>query len=124
MNKEKAPQPLAAPVINVVLPNNLYGQYPPAGGGPPPIGIPAAPPPQATGLIPATHEPGYKLNMESFCMMFNLSDSIQQRLKDNAYTGTHAFAHMETAELREMGFKAGEIADLKEAVKEWAVARA
>ena len=27
-------------------------------------------------------------------------------------------------ELREMGFKAGEIADLKEAVKEWAVARA
>lgn len=118
MNKEKAPQPLAAPVINVVLPNNLYGQYLPAGGPP------APPAPQATGLIPVTHEPGSKLDIETFCVIFNLSDSIQQRLKENAYTGTHAFAHMETTELREMGFKAGEIADLKEAVKEWAVPRA
>ena len=45
-------------------------------------------------------------------------------MTDNAYTVTHAFAYMETAELREMGFKAGEIVDLKEAVKEWAVPRA
>lgn len=37
------------------------------------------------------------------------------------YTTTHAFAHMEMTELCKMGFKAGEIVDLKEAVKEWAV---
>lgn len=118
MNRDKAPQPPAAPVINVVLPNNLYGQYPPP-ALPPPI-----PAPQMTGLIPATHEPGSRLDMATFCAVFRLSDAISHRLTDNAYTATHAFAHMEPAELREMGFKAGEIVDLKEAVKEWAVPRA
>ena len=39
---------------------------------------------------------------------------------DNKYSGTQAFAHMEASELRELGFKPGEIVDLKEAVLEWA----
>ena len=64
MNKEKAPQPPAAPVINVVLPNNLYRQYLPASG---PLPLSA---PQATGLIPVTHEPGSKLNIETFLYDF------------------------------------------------------
>jgi len=116
MNKDKAPPLPAAPVINVVLPNNLYGQYLPA--VPPPIPVP-----QMTGLIPATHQAGSKLDMAMFCALFGLSDAIHQRLKDNAYSSTHAFAHMESGELREMGFKAGEIVDLKEAIKEWAAPR-
>lgn len=95
--------------------NNLYGQYLPAGG---PLPLAA---PQATGLIPVMHKLGSKLNIKTFCIIFYLLDSIQQQLKENAYTRTHAFTHMEMAELWEMGFKAGEIADLKEAVKEWAV---
>jgi hypothetical protein len=117
MNRDKAPQPPAAPVVNVVLPNNLYGQYPPPVL---PLPIPVL---QATGLIPATHEPGSKLDIATFCAIFGLSNAIYERLTENAYTATHAFAHMETTELREMGFKAGEIVDLKEAVKEWAVPR-
>ena len=117
MNKDKGPPPPAAPVINVVLLNNLYGHYLPPG---PPPSIPV---PQMTGLIPATHQPGSKLDMATFCAIFNLSDAIHQRLKENAYSSTHAFAHMESGELREMGFKAGEVVDLKEAVKEWAAPR-
>ena len=112
MNCDKAPQPPTAPVINVVLPNDLYGQYPT-------LGLPPhTPAPQMIGLIPATHEPGSRLNMVMFCAVFGLSDA---RLTDNAYTATHAFTHKEPVKLREMGFKAGEIVDLKEAVKEWVV---
>jgi len=72
MNHDKAPQPPPAPVINVVLPNNLYGQYPPP-ALPPPISAP-----QMTGLIPTTHEPGLRLNMATFCMVYELSDTILQ----------------------------------------------
>lgn len=72
MNCDKAPQPSAAPVVNVVLLNNLYGQYP----------VPVLPPTilalQATGLIPTTHEPGLKLNMATFCAVFELLDAIFQ----------------------------------------------
>ena len=124
MNKEKIPQAAqaaqapAAPIVNVVLPNNLFGHQLPPGI------LPPVPAPQTIGLIPSTHEPGAKLDMATFCSIFNLSDAIHQRLKENTYTATHAFAYMETAELRELGFKAGEIVDLKEAVKEWAVPRA
>jgi len=118
MNCDKAPQPPAAPVVNVILLNNLYGQYPP------PVLPPPIPAPHMTGLIPTTHEPGSRLNMVTFCMVYELSDTILQRLSDNAYIATHAFAYMETVELCEMGFKAGEIVDMKEAVKEWAVPQA
>lgn len=112
MNHDKPPQP---PVINVVLPNDLYGQYPPLG-----LPLPTSVP-QMTGLIPATHEPGLRLDMVIFCAVFGLSDMVLCQLTDNAYTATHAFAHTEPVELREMGFKAGEIVDLKEAVREWVV---
>jgi len=72
MNCDKAPQPPAAPVINVVLPNNLYGQYPP------PVLPPPIPAPHTTGLIPTTHEPGSRLNMATFCTVYELSDAILQ----------------------------------------------
>lgn len=119
MKNDRSLPPPAAPVIKVVLPNNLYGQYP-APAGPLPLILG----PQMTGLIPATHEPGSKLDMATFCAVFNLSNAIYQHLKDNTYTGTQAFAHMESAELIELGFKREEIVDLKEAVKEWAVRKA
>lgn len=72
MNCDKSPQPPAAPVVNVVLPNNLYGQYPP------PMLPPPIPAPQETGLIPATLEPGSKLDMATFCSIFELSDAIYE----------------------------------------------
>ena len=72
--------------------------------------------PQMTGLIPSTHGPGPRMSMEQFW----LSEDIFRRLDTNKYSGTQAFAHMEPSELRELGFKPGEIVDLKEAVAEWA----
>ena len=113
ISKEKAlPLPQAAPVVNVVLLNDMFNPY----QHPRPL----APASQMTGLIPSTHTTGPRMSMEQFCSIFALSQDIFCRLDDNKYSGTQAFAHMEASELRELGFKPGEIVDLKEAVLEWA----
>jgi len=71
-------------------------------------------------LIPANHTEGSKIDLATFCEIYTLGNSIKQRLQDNAITGTHAFAHMSSTDLQAMGFKLGEVIDLKEAIKEWA----
>ena len=112
ISKEKAPPPPAAPIINVVLPNDMFNPHQHQ--------RPLVSAPQMTGLIPSTHGPGPWMSMEQFCSVFALSEDIFRRLDTNKYSGTQAFAHMEPSELRELGFKPGEIVDLKEAVAEWA----
>ena len=113
VNKEKALPPLpAAPVINVVLPNDMFNPYQHY--------RPLLSTPQMTGLIPSTHGPGPRMSMEQFCSVFALSDNIFCRLDTNKYSGMQVFAHMESSELRELGFKPGKIVDLKEALLEWA----
>ena len=111
MEKEKGPQ---APVINVVLPAN-YGLPPPV--APAPL---APPPQQLTGLIPSTLSEGPRMDIDTFCVVYLLPDTILQHFRDNAITGTHAFSHITETDLAGMGFKIGEVIDLKEAVKMWA----
>ena len=119
MAKEKGPQ---APVINVVLPNN-FGTYQdffhPAAMQPPRL-APAGAPAISTSIIPANYSEGSKMDLTNFCKIFAIADFIKQRLQDNAITGTHAFSHMSSTDLQDMGFKLGEVIDLKEAIKEWA----
>jgi len=118
--KDKAIIPAPpAPIFNVVLPNNIFGTYNPQI----PLIAPPAPPAAITlcGLIPPSYEAREKLDIATFCVIYGLSDAILQRLQDNAYTGTQAFAHMTPAELRELRFRPGEIVDIKEAVKAWAL---
>jgi hypothetical protein len=113
ISKEKAPPPPpVAPVVNVMLLNDMFNAYQ--------HHRPLVSAPQMTGLIPSTHGPGPRMSMEQFCSIFALSEDIFCRLDDNKYSGTQAFAHMEASELWELGFKPGEIVDLKEAVLEWA----
>jgi hypothetical protein len=113
MDKEKGPQ---APVINVVLPAN-YGLHPPV------IEQPAQPPPQIQqpiGLIPSTLNEGPRMDVDTFCAVYQLPDTVLQHFRDNAITGTHAFSHITETNLTGMGFKIGEVIDLKEAVRMWA----
>jgi hypothetical protein len=129
MAKEKGPQAAQGPVFNVVLPNNfgMYQDFPHA-----PLAQPLQPagpaPAQAapvfsTNLIPENYTEGSKIDLTTFCEIYALADSIKQRLQENAITGSHAFAHLSSADLQAMGFKLGEVIDLKEAIKEWAQAR-
>ncbi len=117
MSKERGQQ---APVINVVLPNNIGGYpiYPAAGGA-------AAAPAPATAssvdscLLPANLSDGPKMDIETFCRIYSLSDDLLHHFREHRVSGTHAFAHIGIKDLKEMDFKIGEIIDIKEAVIEW-----
>ena len=113
MEKEKGPQ---APVINVVLPAN-YGLPPPVVAQPPP------PIQKPTGLIPSTLNEGPQMDIDMFCVVYLLPDAVLQHFHDNAITGTHAFSHITDTDLIGMGFKIGEVIDLKEAVRMWALSK-
>jgi hypothetical protein len=106
MAKEKGPAPH---VINVVLPNNAYGYQPPL----------AQPHVSLTSLILPTYVEGPEMDIERFCLVYNLPSSIQANFHESAITGTHAFAEINSADLKEMGFKLGEIIDLKRAIGNW-----
>jgi len=86
----------------------------------PPQPLPITAPTISTNLIPTNYVEGSKIDLPTFCEIYTLADSIKQCLQENAITGSHAFAHMSTTDLQAMGFKLGEVIDLKEVVKEWA----
>lgn len=115
MEKEKGPQ---APVVNVVLPAN-YGLPPPVITAPPPAPLLEKP----TGLIPSALNEGPRMDINTFCAIYLLPDAVLQHFRENAITGTHAFSHITDTDLTQMGFKIGEVIDLKEAIKMWALSK-
>ena len=124
MEKEKGPQLLQAPVFNVILPDNAYGHFQQAPAHdpfPPPQAIYAPPP--LTGLIPRMHSEGPKLDITSFCDIYALPEVVLQHFREHAISGTHAFSHMDSGDLTMMGFRLGEIINLKEAIGVWATVK-
>ena len=111
MAKEKGQAPH---VINIVLPNNAYGYQPP------PVAVTQ---PHAastsTSLILPTYIEGLEMDIERFCLVYNLPSTILAHFRESAITGTHAFAEINSTDLKEMGFKLGEIIDLKRAISNW-----
>jgi len=110
MAKEKGPAPH---VVNVVLPNNAYGYQPVA-----PVAHPHAAP-TSTSLILLTYVEGPEMDIERFCLVYNLPSSIQAHFCESTITGTHPFAEINSTDLKEMGFKLSEIIDLKQAISNW-----
>ena len=110
MEKEKGPQ---APIINMVIPAN-YGLPPPVAAQPPPLFQ------KPTRLIPSTLSEGLRMDIDTFCIVYLLPDTILHHFHDNAIMGTYAFSHIAETDLVGMGFKIGEVIDLKEAIKMWA----
>lgn len=115
----------AAPIVNVVLPNDMFGMYRAAA----PIAIPAAgpaiapthlQPPTMANLIPSHLHPGPRIPIDKFCNLYDLGENIVRQLKENGFMGTQAFRFIETKDLKDMGFKPGEIADSKDAIEVWA----
>ncbi|KAG1899822.1 uncharacterized protein F5891DRAFT_901698, partial [Suillus fuscotomentosus] len=62
---------------------------------------------------------GLSLPLDHFCRDYNLSDGILTKLSDNGYTGTETICYILISELKEMGFKLGEIAAMRAAMKCW-----
>lgn len=110
MAKEKGP---ASHIVNVVLPNNAYG-YPGH-----PVGPLAQPQVAPTSLMLPNYIEGPEMDIERFCLIYNLPPAIQTHFHESAITGTHAFSEINGTDLKEMGFKLGEIIDLKRAIGSW-----
>ena len=109
MRKEKGPQPANEP-IQV----HIYNQGQPAAAD-----VPLAVP-QSNALIPATHVAGLRLDIKDFVNFYQLPSSFLCGQCNFFITGSHAFSHITTDDLKAMGFKFGEIIDLKEAIILWA----
>ncbi|PPQ78672.1 hypothetical protein CVT24_002261 [Panaeolus cyanescens] len=121
MQQERAPATASAPIINVVLPENLYGL---AGGAlanahaGPATTLPTHAP--HSGLIPHHLSAGEHMNIRTFCEVYALPSTILQHFEDHGVTGTHAFSRISHAQLENMGFRIGEIVDLEDAINSWA----
>jgi hypothetical protein len=119
----------SAPVINIVMPNDMFGAFRPGPAFAPAAQLgpqhpfPALQQPNSTSqpLIPAHLQPGIKQDIDAFCLVHGLSNNILERFREHAFTGTQAFRHLYVQELIDLGFKPGEIIDIKEAVLEWGV---
>ena len=107
---------------HINIPPEIIRLLQPNARSPPPESRGAAMQPMpSTMLLPPSLKPGAKMSIEDFCNQFSLSVEIFERLRENGYSGSHVIQHIEIAELRMMAFKPGEIAELKEAVRIWAM---
>lgn len=80
-------------------------------------------PHESLNLLPPSHAPGINMPLEDFCTLYDLSPSIFQKLTDNDYKTARFLRFLTFPELKEMGFKLGEIAGLRDAVELWSVPR-
>ncbi|KAK7016689.1 hypothetical protein R3P38DRAFT_2785859 [Favolaschia claudopus] len=108
-----------APVINFNIPDALVGlmsgrQNPPAAGAPAP--------PTTAMLLPPNTQVGPSSSILDFCAVYGLSADISTKLTTNGYQDTDVFYLVSIDDLKEMQFMLGQIAQLREAVRKWAVA--
>lgn len=72
-------------------------------------------------LLPPNTNCGMKISVTEFCRIHQLDDSILHKLTNEGYKTTAAFRYVSLKDLEKINFLSGEIAELREAVREWAV---
>jgi hypothetical protein len=113
----------SGPVINFNIPPELLAVFRPAANNATPQ--PAVPGSHAKAehpqdiLIPDDAQHGLTLSLDEFCNNYSLSGDIRAKLSENGYTGTETICYILVPDLKEMGFKLGEIAAMRAAMKRW-----
>lgn len=72
-------------------------------------------------LIPQSHSSGLDLDLTQFCAQYMLTDSLLNKLTGRGFQRTLAFEHTTVEKLEKAGFLEGEVAELKRAIKAWAI---
>ncbi|KAF8145955.1 hypothetical protein K438DRAFT_2095868 [Mycena galopus ATCC 62051] len=111
---------------NFTIPDGLIDLFRPAAAAP----APAAPQPAPIAglhepqlmLLPAGTTVGPQMPITMFCATTNLDDAIAEKFVTNGYRTTAVFRFIELKDHPLIHFLPGEIAELREAVTEWAVA--
>ena len=66
-------------------------------------------------LLPTSHGVSPSLSLDEFCKQYDLTTEICKKLHNEGFTGSHPLQYVAIANLKEIGFKYGEIASLKDA---------
>jgi hypothetical protein len=92
--------------------------------GPPPYpfvphnaGAPSAP----LSLLPLARTAGPSLTLEDFCSQYQVDLGVRKKLYDEGYKTSHHLQYATVSELKEAGFRIGEIASLKDAFARWSI---
>jgi hypothetical protein len=72
----------------------------------------------AETLLNAEHNTGIDCLIIEFCQQYNLTENLQKKLSDNRYTKAHVFRFIQISKLKDISFLNGNIAALKDAVKQ------
>ncbi|KAJ6461675.1 hypothetical protein C8R45DRAFT_1220661 [Mycena sanguinolenta] len=59
------------------------------------------------------------LPIKDFCENYRLDEKIEKLLKDQAFDSAGALLEVSEEDLRAVGFKLGQVAELKRALREW-----
>lgn len=78
---------------------------------------PAGPP----TLLPERSSAGATLVLSEFCTLFDVSTTVHDKLLHEGFTSSRTLQYLTLPDLKEMGFKYGEIASIKDAVARWSV---
>jgi hypothetical protein len=142
-NQKNTSESSTAPIFNLTIGNDIVhrflGSQPPQAHADLPLPLapqpphPAAPAPlapaatiydlQCPTLLHTSRLPGHDMPLAQFCTDFKLSDKVFEKLRDNGYQDARVLRFLMIDELKEMNFRLGEIAALRDAVEMWSLPR-
>ena len=118
-NKMNEPPVNAAPIFNLSFGNEIAKLLTNTGL----LGTPAATTapnvPFSLTLISLTRKPGNDMPLAEFCVTYGLDDAVIQKFHKNVYKDARMLHFITITELKEMDFRLGEIAGLRDAVELW-----
>ncbi|KAJ7780189.1 hypothetical protein DFH07DRAFT_729760, partial [Mycena maculata] len=121
------PAVAAAPTINITFPDRFADLLQPQPIAPPPP-LAANDPGAAHNNVqnevmlmpPNTQAPG-RMTVAEFCDFYDLDNSVRDKLVANGYKNASVFYLIKLSELVAMDFLPGEVAELRDAVRQWAI---
>ncbi|KAG1765075.1 hypothetical protein EV702DRAFT_1204726 [Suillus placidus] len=118
---------LSAPVFNFTIRNEVINFFRPQVPVIPAIPLAVAPAPSnptCTLLLHPSCMQGTDMPLNEFCAEYDLGNTIHVKFVQNAYKEAQFLHFITIPELKEMGFRMGEIAALCDAVERWSLPRA
>ena len=86
-----------------------------------PAGPAAAPMVLSPSLLHASRRPGNDMSINDFCELYNLGGAVLGKFMENGFTRACMLHFVHIEELKEMGFKIGEIVGMKDMVETWSI---
>ncbi|KAF8130014.1 hypothetical protein K438DRAFT_1999602 [Mycena galopus ATCC 62051] len=113
-----------APTIhnNFTIPDGLLDFFRPAARVPAQPSASVTPPHEQLTLLPSGMNVGEQMSISMFCITYGLDDAIAEKFGKNGYKTMASFRFIELKDLPLIQFLPGEIAELRDAVRQWAVA--